>query len=1194
MLKRPNFALNPARTVVARETDFRSVAVWPFDRDVDEPWCSVAIQGVSLLGLFFASDDQLWTFTTDGTLTAWSIADVLAAPPDDADDADDVDDVDDADDADNADDADDADNADDDKAAETPHPTKLWEVRLNATFAAFEAADDRVALGDDRGRVWLVESTPDGARVFVGNERHGDAVLTLAFSRDRSQIASSGRDRAIRIWRKPGAGGLTESSVVTTDDVVQFFTADDPAGVSPPPEAVSPSEVLDFFSVAEDGSDTDSPDTPDTDSPDTPDTDAPDTEAPDTEAPDTDAPDTDAPDTDAPDTDSPNTEAPDTEGNRPSELECVRTFHGMDGWQLALAFSSDDLRLASGGMDHGVYLWDLRGEDDQPVNVQFAHSGWIADVEWSPGNDTIATASWDSTIGLFDGSTLEPKLCLELHRDYVSDVEFVGDRLIAGSHDTEISAWDWRQGKLERVLTGHADWVEAIQPLEGDRLASIGSDGTIRLWDIDREELLRTIGHVDGAGIELGSAVGFSDYVDTTELASYGVSATRERSSRYRNYRASGFRSGTQSNAVGLLEGALGSAGSATESSPAPSTSLVESSAADPSVEFVEASRPVEAPSELELATPAPEVELPEASIPEPRLDLDASPSKADLPEADLPDSLDAEEEPPGSPDTASPDTDPPDTDSPNTDSPDTDSPDTDPPDTDSPDTDSPDTDPPDTDSPDTDPPDTDPPALSEQPETPDQEGLGEAGTSVSGPNVITSYDAGESLETLTMSLASDSTARLESNDPPEEIEPVSEPPSVEMPGNIAVSGLAEPSVDEGWDILEQTVDASVFGTEKWREPSRTGLPPLEDESSPEDWIREGSIVDQPPSMQHDETDRKTREVPTDDVIEMMGSKELDVTDTDPSEIWERLPSRSTPTAQILKERARIGSTQFDRSHSIRTPHEFVYSVAVAPDGQRIATCGGDNSVCIWTRSGDLLHRMKVRSDGLNSVAFSFDGRAVVAGGDDCRVHLWLLPTSQDSVIRHAPMRGHDGWISSVAFSDEASFVLTGSYDGTARVWKLSSGQCVRTLGGHDGAVAGVAIGKTRAYTVGHDGALSVWNQKWVQVDLIGGHDRLLSVSSNGDVTAFCAANGEVFLLRDGRDVPLMRHRGQARAVRVRGDGAVFSVGEDGSLRIYPPGSETPTQSLTAGSPLWCVDASNNMICAGADDGMVYVFTDES
>lgn len=54
---------------------------------------------------------------------------------------------------------------------------------------------------------------------------------------------------------------------------------------------------------------------------------------------------------------------------------------------------------------------------------------------------------------------------------------------------------------------------------------------------------------------------------------------------------------------------------------------------------------------------------------------------------------------------------------------------------------------------------------------------------------------------------------------------------------------------------------------------------------------------------------------------------------------------------------------------------------------------------------------------------------------------------------RVAVLTGHDGGITSLALSSCRAYLLSGSWDGTARVWDLATQQCVHVLGEHENGV---------------------------------------------------------------------------------------------------------------------------------------------
>ena len=55
-------------------------------------------------------------------------------------------------------------------------------------------------------------------------------------------------------------------------------------------------------------------------------------------------------------------------------------------------------------------------------------------------------------------------------------------------------------------------------------------------------------------------------------------------------------------------------------------------------------------------------------------------------------------------------------------------------------------------------------------------------------------------------------------------------------------------------------------------------------------------------------------------------------------------------------------------------------------------------------------------------------------------------------------LQGHEDDVYSVALSQDVERVATASEDGTAKVWSAASGECLRTLRGHERSVQSVAF----------------------------------------------------------------------------------------------------------------------------------------
>ncbi|MCI5149820.1 MAG: hypothetical protein D3916_10625, partial [Candidatus Electrothrix sp. MAN1_4] len=123
------------------------------------------------------------------------------------------------------------------------------------------------------------------------------------------------------------------------------------------------------------------------------------------------------------------------------------------------------------------------------------HAERVRSVAFSPDGRTVASASDDKTIGIWEVQTGN-RLKTFKEEDNVRSVAFSEDgRLIASAYgEKDIGIWNVQTGQRLRTIEGHTDWVwgVAFSP-DGHLLASNSKDKTIGIWDISTGNRLQTI-----------------------------------------------------------------------------------------------------------------------------------------------------------------------------------------------------------------------------------------------------------------------------------------------------------------------------------------------------------------------------------------------------------------------------------------------------------------------------------------------------------------------------------------------------------------------------------------------------------------------------------------------------------------------------------------------------------------------------
>ncbi|NEO45999.1 MAG: WD40 repeat domain-containing protein, partial [Moorea sp. SIO4A3] len=200
----------------------------------------------------------------------------------------------------------------------------------------------------------------------------------------------------------------------------------------------------------------------------------------------------------------------------------------------------------------------------------------------------------------------------------------------------------------------------------------------------------------------------------------------------------------------------------------------------------------------------------------------------------------------------------------------------------------------------------------------------------------------------------------------------------------------------------------------------------------------------------------------------------LDFDGPDIQELLQQIPQTETTCFRSL--RASLSSPTGPLLSTLSGHGDSVNAVAVTPDGTMVISGSSDNTVKVWNlNTGAEIRTLTGHTSPVNAVAITPDGTRVISGGSDNTVRVWNLATAKE-ILR---FNGHSLPVVAVAVTPDGKKVVSASVAmiNSMKVWDLETGQEELTLEGHGDLVRTVVItSDNRVISGSNDGTIKVWN----------------------------------------------------------------------------------------------------------------------
>jgi WD40 repeat protein len=156
---------------------------------------------------------------------------------------------------------------------------------------------------------------------------------------------------------------------------------------------------------------------------------------------------------------------------------------------------------------------------------------------------------------------------------------------------------------------------------------------------------------------------------------------------------------------------------------------------------------------------------------------------------------------------------------------------------------------------------------------------------------------------------------------------------------------------------------------------------------------------------------------------------------------------------------------------NIQTKYDLIESVFY-DDDQYIFACSFKFDTILIDINTEKV--VKTFTGSRRFLTISPDGKLMCSGSSDNTVKIWNITTGE--CIK--TLGGHESVVRSVSFSPNGNLICSGSSDNTVKIWNITTGECIKTLKEHKSVVRSVSFSPNGDLICSgsSDNTVKIWN----------------------------------------------------------------------------------------------------------------------